>query len=1233
MYRFLKFFLLTLLVGISFSAFAQSSVSVDSQAVARLLSTYQGSGTTELPVIHKNDRGFVRFLLAPEGGYFSTPMTGQKSFDAPEMIKDYIQKYIKAFAIESNKTEFNVESIIERDDYQVIRLTQKYSSLPVFGSGVIAQLTNDGKILALACEIMRDDTGLKSLDISQPFPIDETAATDFAIQFILKQDSTVNKQNIETIGNPYIAIYDPNMLKISESPCIVYVISLAVKNTDKRYRILVDSFTGEVRLNYLLYNEVINREIYDANNSYTITETPNRKEGDRETGIVDIDNAYDYLGDAYNFFATNHGRDSYDNKGATLMAIVRLPIQNAYWDTSTKAFWLGTGFAVDDVIGHEYTHSVTDDITGLVYFGEPGAISESLSDIWGEFIDLTNGKGLDTGAVRWQIGEDLPSGTSWEGGSAIRNMKDPTIYNLPDRYNSPLFVKTSSLSVADNAGVHTNCGVGDKLAYLLTDGDSFNGEKVNGFGIVRTAKLFYGALELLPPVADYAMLSLALNASALQQGLSIEDRFNLSRAMRAVEILPEEMEEMGARDFRATSILVEDDMPAILLSWTPPAEVDYSQVVLVRKAGSYPQSTLDGDQIFVGKGSYFLDVNVSSGIEYFYSLLVDMVEFPPIEMYDSAIAGGYAPSVLTQEFTSIDPRQPIANEIIYSQIYFIPTGPPVNPLGENKYLGGYYNYEAVFTPEVFSFPVKRQDATGSAYSIPLSTDGLVSFDLTDVQFPFFGKKYGTIYLGANGYISFIPVGLENAKNFPSLASHFAIPRISFLFSDLAPDSAGEVWTRKLDDRFVITFENVPKNAEGEIPNPLSGANPGSSVQVELFFSGHIRITYLQLDPNYCIVGLSDGRGVPLDPAQLYPGEFPYSLQRYTDFPQLPETPTQLSFEPSPLYTVLPEQNITFEVVTLFPGSTVPQLSASWLREDTPPFADLKNGKGKFSWRPTQSDDGTYYLRVLARLGEQYAYQDIPIIVNPVIVQPQATNLRISSQSPAEDTTASRIVSAGRPLVASYDYIHPLMVENPTQYAEGLSILYWFRNHEVVPVLTNYKSVPPNVTKGGDIWYFRVIPISLGGIIGEEAISPVIYIVGQPEITSVYPNRGKSTGGEPIRIRGRFFVGILNIKLAGIPVPSYRAISETEIEVTTPQCLPGMADIYLQTTGGFSQLSQAFEFYEEPQPPTEPEPEKRRCIISCGNNPSNNHHLLGDGIILSLLLVYLAFRKEKSNSIS
>lgn len=1235
MLRYSGFFLLLSILCFCLSAFSQIGKEADPQSVAQVLSTYQGVDTTQMPIVYKSKKGFIRFLSAQEGGYFSTPSMGQKSLDISNTVKEYIERNIQAFSGVSERMALEVESVQEKEDYIIVRLKQIYMSLPVFGSGVVVKITPDGKILAVSCDMLRDDTGLESINLSQPFPIDDATAVENAAQFIMDKNDALQKYNIKEIEESYLSIFDPVMLKLSGSPCVVYVVTLAVNSKEtKVYRLLVDAYTGEVRLNYPLHSAVIDREIYDANGSYNIPTTIARKEGDKVTGIADVDNTFDYLGDTYNFFYTNHDRDSYDDKGATLRAVVRIPIQNAYWDPTRKFFWFGTGFAVDDVVAHEYGHPVVENVADLVYFGEPGAITESLCDMWGEFVDLTNEKGVDTDAVRWLIGEELPSGVSWEnsnGGTAIRSMKDPTAYKQPDRYNSPLFIKTTFTTTEDNGGVHTNSGVGNKLIYLLTDGDTFNGEQVRGFGIVRTAKLFYGALELLPPLADYTLLALALNASALSQGLSIEDRFNISRALNAVEILPEELTEMSARDFRATAILMDDDTPAILLSWTPPSADAYSQVTLVKKAGSYPASTVDGDKIFEGKGSYFLDVNVSAGIEYFYSLFVDMVELPPVEMYDSAVAGEYAPQVLTQEFQNLDPREPSASEIIYSQIFFIPTGAPVNPLDGNKYLGGYYNYDAIFIPEVFSFPVKRQDATGSSYTIPLSTDGLVSFNLTDVQFPFFGKKYGTIYLGANGYITFMPVALENTKNFPSLASHFAIPRISFLFSDLAPDSAGEVWTRRLPDRFVITFEKVPKDAEGSIPNPMSGANPGSSVQVELFFSGHIRITYLQLDPDYCIVGLSDGRGVPVDPGQLFPSEIPYSLQRYTDFPKLPNISTRLSFEPSPLYTVLPNQNISFEVMSWFSGGTAPQLYASWLRDEVPPFADSKNGKGKFSWLPKQGDEGSYYLRVLARLGEQYAYQDIPIIVNPIVVKPQALNLRISSQSPAEDTSASRVVSAGRPLVASYDYVHPLMVQNPTQYAEGLSILYWFRNHEVVPSLTNYRTVPPNVTRGGDIWYFRLIPISISGIVGEEAISPIIYVVGQPQISSIYPNRGKITGGEPVRIRGNSFVGLLSVKFGGIPVPAFKLISETEIEVITPQNLPGKVDVYIQTAGGTSSLSQAFEYYEEPAPEPE-EPQKRCFIISCGNVNQGKGNPFGDVLFLLLFLIGLFYRRTKKQSV-
>src|SRR5512142_2424942 len=91
----------------------------------------------------------------------------------------------------------------------------------------------------------------------------------------------------------------------------------------------------------------------------------------------------------------------------------------------------GQGYAAaDDVVAHELTHAVTQYTSGLYYYMQSGAINESLSDIFGEFVDLTNGRGTDSAAVRWKMGEDLPSG-------ALRDMKDPpSMGAYPDRMTS-----------------------------------------------------------------------------------------------------------------------------------------------------------------------------------------------------------------------------------------------------------------------------------------------------------------------------------------------------------------------------------------------------------------------------------------------------------------------------------------------------------------------------------------------------------------------------------------------------------------------------------------------------------------------------------------------------------------------------------------------------------------------------------------------------------------------------
>jgi Zn-dependent metalloprotease len=153
-----------------------------------------------------------------------------------------------------------------------------------------------------------------------------------------------------------------------------------------------------------------------------------RTEGGAASTIADANRAYDYLGDTYSYYSTQNGRDSFDGAGAALNGVVRycgfatgnnggVTCFNASFNSS-DTMYVGPGFAADDVIAHEVTHGVTSRTSKLAYQNASGAINESLSDIWGEFVDLQNGRGSDADTMRWQVGEDLSVGT-------IRSMKYP----------------------------------------------------------------------------------------------------------------------------------------------------------------------------------------------------------------------------------------------------------------------------------------------------------------------------------------------------------------------------------------------------------------------------------------------------------------------------------------------------------------------------------------------------------------------------------------------------------------------------------------------------------------------------------------------------------------------------------------------------------------------------------------------------------------------------------------
>ena len=100
--------------------------------------------------------------------------------------------------------------------------------------------------------------------------------------------------------------------------------------------------------------------------------------------------------ETYGLFSAAFGRDSFDGAGATLDSIFDrgYGCVNASWNGVFISFCPGT--TTDDITAHEWGHAYTQYTHNLIYQWQPGALNESYSDIWGEVVDLVNGRGLDS---------------------------------------------------------------------------------------------------------------------------------------------------------------------------------------------------------------------------------------------------------------------------------------------------------------------------------------------------------------------------------------------------------------------------------------------------------------------------------------------------------------------------------------------------------------------------------------------------------------------------------------------------------------------------------------------------------------------------------------------------------------------------------------------------------------------------------------------------------------------
>ncbi len=454
-------------------------------AVARALDEVSRLAGAPVKATISRRNGAVTFLSARR----DAPVPVSAAGGAEDRARSFLAEHGALFGLAGGARDLLLERVTGADGLGMehVRFRQTWKGVPVAGGEISVHLV-DGGVAAVAA---RTVTGLEGVGVVPALPA--AAARRAALESLARGIDLTGV----TLSEPRLEIFDRGHLGGPRfPPRLAWFVE--ARRIDLREYLWVDARTGAVLLRFSQLTTAKNREIHDADDPgdgvfNDLIGTIVRTEGGGVTGDSDADTAYDYAGDTYDYYSTEHGRDSFDDAGGKLISTVHFcpdaahcPYGNAFWNGAQMVY--GEGFPVgDDVDAHELTHAVTERTAELFYYMQSGALNESFSDVFGETVDLTNGAGTDTPAVRWLLGEDL-------AGGAIRDMEDPTVYGDPGKIGDPEFDCTDP--GGDGGGVHTNSGVPNHAYELMVDGGNYNGHSVTGIGLTRAGDIEYRALTV-----------------------------------------------------------------------------------------------------------------------------------------------------------------------------------------------------------------------------------------------------------------------------------------------------------------------------------------------------------------------------------------------------------------------------------------------------------------------------------------------------------------------------------------------------------------------------------------------------------------------------------------------------------------------------------------------------------------------------------------------------------------
>lgn len=444
-----KFLVLVVVLGMMLVVSGSFSFAQTPDGINKLVE----NSTGDVEITWNDKTGKPSFIR----GNMSLPAKARQSAqegDIESATIEFVENYGDLFGISDASQELQATKV-ETDSLGMYHVTlqQVYQDVNVHHSGIGVHINGDKEIVVAVNNQFIPDVGLSSVES----------------QITITQAVTIAKMalpNGQLLIEPELVIYSN---RSSEAVNLVWLVELLDDSLPVRNIYVVDAIDGVILQSIDKLYEGLNRKTYDAENGKSLPGTLVRSEGNSNTGDEDVDNAHNFAGDTYNYYKNSHNRDSYDNKGATIISTANYGknYKNAFWDGKQMVY--GAGMAVKDVVAHELTHAVTEQSANLEYKWQSGALNESFSDIFGVMVDRDD----------WLLGEDL-SREVLSGRPAMRDLADPARFGQPDHADK--WKETCS----DNQGVHANSGITNKAYYNIA----------TAIGKDKAERIFYRTLTV-----------------------------------------------------------------------------------------------------------------------------------------------------------------------------------------------------------------------------------------------------------------------------------------------------------------------------------------------------------------------------------------------------------------------------------------------------------------------------------------------------------------------------------------------------------------------------------------------------------------------------------------------------------------------------------------------------------------------------------------------------------------